>query len=302
MFKKLAFAPIFLALFAFTIFQFNNFLNTTDLLFFSIESLVTLFSLTATLLLSSLFFVIFVSLASDWKLILPINLVAASLPFLLLPAPLNYLTSIITFAAIGLVFLAQNNKMKSYLSFRPIDLISPSVKTLAGLLIIAFSVGYFFTAQQSIKEKGFDIPDELIDTALKFTPQITDSEKSSSQTLPEITPEQLEILKQNPDLLRQYGLDPSVLDRLEGPSAQNEAPSKSLIKQLVKKQLQTVFEPYLPVMPYILAVLLFLTLHSFIALLSVTLPMIIWIVFSILEKTGFISFQKEMREVKKLVV
>lgn len=76
----------------------------------------------------------------------------------------------------------------------------------------------------------------------------------------------------------------------------------NFLKQTVKDQVQNIIKPYQDFIPAILAVLLFFTLQSFIAVLSVILPPLLWLVFFILEKTNFIHYEIEMREAKKLVI
>lgn len=152
-------------------------------------------------------------------------------------------------------------------------------------------------------EKGFQIPDSLINTALKFAPQ-PESQENSSSSLPQISPDQLNLLKSNPALLKQSGIDPKILDNI-GKTAQNLNPEKianDLIGQTVKKQMQDLIKPYTNIIPIILAVLLFLTLQSFMAIINLLIYPLLWIKFYILEKTGFIKFTQETRIVKKMFI
>ena len=139
-----------------------------------------------------------------------------------------------------------------------------------------------------ITEKGFQIPDSLINTALKFAPQ-PESQENSTSSLPQISPDQLNLLKNNPDLLKQIGKP-----------VQNIA--NDLIGQTVKKQFQDLIKPYTNFIPAILSILLFLTLQSFMAIINLLIYPLLWIKFYILEKTGFIKFTQESRLVKKMVI
>lgn len=132
------------------------------------------------------------------------------------------------------------------------SLLSPTVKQVAGILILILSLVFYLSVSKQIAQKGFEIPDSLIESSLNMMPQ---------QNLP-----------------------------------------SELIKPMITEQLQNIIKPYQNIIPAILALLLFLTLQSFVAILGIFLSPIIWLIFYILEKTNFIHFETEMREVKKLVV
>lgn len=159
-----------------------------------------------------------------------------------------------------------------------------------------------------ISEKGFEIPDSLIDTALTMTPQAKQNPQTEQTSLmpQQLTKEQIDLLKKNPDLLSQYGLDPSILDTLDLPDAnivstvQNQG--NDLIKKTVKNQFEQMIKPYVSFIPIILAVVLFLSFQSLVALINIFIYPLLLFIFYILETIGLIKFEKEMREVKKLVV
>src|SRR3990172_10609958 len=116
--------------------------------------------------------------------------------------------------------------------------------------------------------------------------------------LPQIPPEQLDLLKKNPDLLKQYGLDPKLLDTLTAPQKSTAAPANltnELIKQTVKDQVQNFIKPYLNFIPAGLAILLFFTFHAFISIANLLISPLLWLIFLILEKTGFTKFTVEQR-------
>lgn len=74
------------------------------------------------------------------------------------------------------------------------------------------------------------------------------------------------------------------------------------IKQAVKGQLQNLIKPYTGFIPAVLAILLFFTLQGLTSLINLLIYPLLWLTFYILEKTGFVHFEAETREVKKLVV
>lgn len=194
------------------------------------------------------------------------------------------------------------NKLKTYLTFEPSTIFGPSIRHLSTLLVIAISFTYFLAINKQVAQQGFQVPDSVIDTALKFSgPQQIQSEELVIQ--PSLTSEQIELLKQNPDLLKQYGLDPKILDNINQPNKNNGSSiTQNLIKQTVKDQLNSIINPYLGIIAPVLALFLFLTLQSFTSFLGLLIYPILWLLFIILEKTGFITFTTETRPVKKMVV
>ena len=293
MLKKLILAPVFLTVFAFLASQIVPFLKSYDIIFsLSSNSLIQLIILAFLILISGLIFNLFITFAQNWKMVLPVALFASILPMLFLEPVLGLIFGLGVLISLSLTYLTLTNKLKTYFTFNPNALISPSIKQLTGLLILTFSLTYFLSINQIIQKTGFQIPDSLIDTALKFTPIESSLPQETSQF--SIPPEQLELLKQNPDLLKQYGLDPKILD-----TPQNT--STNLIKQTVKDQLQNFIKPYLNFIPAVLALLLFISLQSLVSFLNLLIHPILWIIFYILEKTGFIRFEIEQRPVKKMV-
>ncbi len=313
--KKLAFTPLLIISLLLLLYIFNPVLKSIDLIFsFDLGTFYQLITLSALILFSSLIFVLITSLASDLKIIIPIIILASALPFVLIETKLAIILAAIVFISLLLTYVSLESKLKSYLTFNAASLLSPSVKQLSSLLILGFCLIYYLSMNNIIQQQGFQIPDSLIDAALKFSPQVNMSvqgfkyDKRLIAQLPQLTQDQLELLKKNPELLKQYGVDPKMLDNISLPIPSNiTKPSSatdmnSFLKQAVKDQIQSLIKPYQDFIPAVLAVMLFFTLQSFIAVLSVFLTPIIWLIFFILEKTNFIHYEIEMREAKKLVV
>lgn len=305
--KKLILAPLFLIIFALFVYQLGPFLKSYDLIFsLSINTFLSLVVLSFFISASCLLFVLFATLARDWKITLPIALMSALIPMLFMDPALGLVFAVAIFISFLLTYLSLDASLKSYLTFKPEALLGPPIRHLAGLLILGFCLIYFFSTSKMIAEKGFQIPDSLIETALKMTPLDLAAEQNSPTTqLPAISQEQIDLLKQNPELLRQSGLDPSILDALNQPQPKADPPqnlTQDLIKQTVKDQIQTFIKPYINFVPAGLAILLFLTLQSLVSLINLLIYPLLWITFAILEKTGFVKFEVEQRPVKKLVI
>lgn len=253
--KKLVLAPVFLIVFALLIYQLVPFFKSYDVIFsLSLSSLIQLIILAALILIASLLFNLFAALSQDWKLVLPVGVAAALIALLLVGQPLGLVLAAGTLITTLLSYLTVESRLKSYLTFEPNSLLGPAIRHLAGLLVLTISLTYFLSVSKPVQQHGFQIPDSIIDTALKFA-----------------------------------GPQPSLI------------PPDS-IKQTVKDQLQNLLKPYLGFIPMALAVILFLTLQSIVSILGLLIYPLLWLVFYMLEKTNFISFTTEMREIKKMVV
>lgn len=302
LFKKVIFAIPFLLLFYLFYFKLNPVFGDIYIIFnLDLQILIDLLVLVALLALASFFFVIFSALANDWRIILPTATVGAAAPLILSAQPLSFLMAGGTFASFLLIYFSLSNKLTTYIDFKPTTLLNPSIKTLITLLILIISITFYLKANMEIKQKGFEIPDSLIDAALKIVqPQTQVKGVQTAQVT--LTPEQIELLKQNPDLIRQQGIDPSLLDSLSPQDSGENQDLSGTLKPLLKEQVQKIIEPYLNYIPAILALLFFFTLQFFSSIILLPMPLFISGIFWILEKTSFIKFEKESREVKKLVV
>lgn len=328
--KKLVFAPLFLALFAGTSYQINALLNSSTLIFsLSINGLIEMILTAVLLLLSSLFFIIFATLARSWLIVCLISMVAATLPIFFLNTPLNYIYASGSFASFLLTNILLNHTLKTYLSFQPFKLFTTPTKNLTRLLILLIAICFYIQLSTEIKEKGFQIPDEVLDPVIStLSNQMVLGESiTQAPSLPNLTSEQIELLRNNPDLLRQYGVDPKVFDSLypaKSPTTPTSSPKHTntiksspqsdikkempsvptqndLVKTLVKNQIESSIKPYENYIAPVLAVLSFFALTSMVSLLSVFIGPLAVLIFFILEKTKFITFTQEMRPVKKLV-
>lgn len=264
--KKLFFAPLFLLLLTLTIYQIVPFLINKELLFsLDLSVGISLIILSLSIILTSLFFIVFATIASDWKIILPICALSILPQAILIPFPLGILSGLFTSILLFLVYLNFDSVLRTYINFKPSNLLTPSVKSLSSLLTLALCLIYFLSMSALIKQEGFQIPNQLIEYASEFSPEQS---------------------------LNTSGTD----SELVNPQAEN------LIKDAIKDQFQTMIDPYVSYLPTLLSILLFFTLKSIQSLLSVLVGPAVSLIFYILEKTGYITFTKEMREVKKMVV
>lgn len=330
--KKLLFAPVFLGLVAYSVYLLKPYLTSYGVIFaVSYSEFINLLVFSGTILFSAITFAVFSCLAQDWKLIGPVSFFAGAPCVYFLPQPLSFVIAGALILSLVFNYLMLENSLKNYFTFKPTELLGPSIKSLTFLIVLVFSIGFYLSINKEIQTKGFEIPDTLIDQALKLSPQPEDLNnikgiKFLAQT-PLITQEQIDFLKKNPDLVKQAGYDPKILDNYSAPtpasspktqqSSQKQqtttqlpslpgiqipTSSADLTKKLIKSQFQKMIDPYKGIIPGVLALLFFVALNSLVSLLGIFNTPITWFVFQLLQSSGFIRFEKEMREVKKMAV
>lgn len=315
-FKKLFFAPFFLISFIFLLYQFRPVLNSTDFIFsLSINTFIELLSISALMILSSFFFVLFCAIANDWMIVLPVIIFAPASAFFVFGLNMTTAFFVLSFTSFLAIFLSLSVELKNYIDFKPGALFSSPVKRTCTFLIFAFSITYFLSITPIIQKEGFQIPGSLIDTAMKFIPNADQSASDPTQASPgfdisqlQIPQEQLDMLKQNPQFLKQYNINPKLLDSVTAPKGSSQKPqtvsdlTQNIVKKTLTDQFSNMIKPYLSFIPIILSVALFITFQSLISFLSILVSLLLWLTFFILEKTGFVSFTEEMRPVKKMVL
>lgn len=315
--KKLFFAiPFLLAFIAFCI-NLNPFLQNPNLLLsFDFQVIAKMITLLILLLLAATFFAVFTALAVDWKLVLPVALLTSLTALLFLSTSTAIILAAGFLLAFGVIYFLLAKKLAGYLTFQATTLLVPSIKQTVTFVILISSLAFYLASNNEIQTNGFKLPEGLLNLPLQMTQtmQLPDIESDIDTTVPvnpggiSIPPEQIEALKQNPDLLKQFGLDASMLDQLEKPQnnpvskAKSSINTQDLIKPMIEKQVERFIKPYVQYIPIFLAASFFLTLHSLASIIAVFLPIFVWLIFWILEKTGFVKFEIETREVKKLVV
>lgn len=325
--KKLIFAFPFLACFFFMLFIFKDISNNPEMLLALEISVFYKIILFLTLIIfSGLFFCIFISFARELKFVGPIILLSLLIPLLFFPdikSPIvnfelarnqsSFILIVGFLLTESIIFYMLDNTLKTYINFSPTQIFIPFIKRFTQLFLLTFALGYFVLLSNYYQINKFKIPDSLIDTALKSIPKsLTSQTDPTSVTVPpkiKLTPEQLTALKQNPKNLEQFGLTVSDLENLSNPTTVKTPEQKEdvpldqqLIKLAVRKQIDEMIKPYINFIPITLSVLFFFTSYSLSSLLLITAPIILLILFKILEGTGFITYTKEMREVKKMVI
>lgn len=301
--KKLLFGVIFLLTLTAFFYILQTVITSSNIIFsLSLEVFLQLLTLVALLLFSSLCFVVFTSLAMDWKLVSLIIVLSAFLPVVFIPLPAGLLLSIGLITSLAINYLLLYNKLSTYLTFQPTSLLIPTIKNTALLIILFISFGYYAITSADIHQNGFTIPDSLIDMTLSFVPQENLTGQIPNTTIPQIPEDQLNELKKNPQLLKQYGLDIEDLDTFTQITNNKPVSTKDLVKTTIKDQVQQLIKPYINYIPIASSVIFFLSLISLSSMLSIFMTPILWLLYFVMEKSHFIRFEKTLREVKKMVI
>lgn len=201
---------------------------------------------------------------------------------------------------IGYLMIRQS--LRSYLTFSTNNLIMPAIKTVAMVVIIGFSIIYGIGLQKNVEINGFKLPDGIIDSAIKMSggDQLMDSQNSTGAMIDQISKDSglLSSLGISQEQLKSS--DPNTLEKLLG--SNQKTSSQSLIRDTVNKQLANTVAPFLAFVGLIAGGLFLLSMLGVISLLYPLIAGFIWVIFKLLESANLIQFEKEMREVRKLVV
>lgn len=294
MIKKSIFGVLFFISFVVMLYEVKQVLTQSlDLFSLDLKNYLPYLTFSAVTLLAGLLFVIFVTFSQDWKLITAVLLLSNLGCFLFFPAPFSFLLALGFLSLYAFSYVVLDNKLKTYLTFQASTLLSPSVNSLARLFIVLVSVVYFLSTTAGFNPQTWQVPDSLVDMVSSFTNQAVTP--NTAQSIPST---QLNLFKQNPELLRQFGINIDQLDNLTTPATN----TGNVLRNSIKQQLKRVFNPYLGYLPLLLAFLFFISLSSVVSLLAILTPVVVWLIFWVLDKTGFTRFEKTTREVQKLVV
>lgn len=302
--KKLAFYPLFLACFVFLVTKLIAIFATYEFFFsLTLENLIQLIIISALILLSGFLFCLFATFADDWKIVAPAIIFACLMPFIFFTWNVAATCFLGTLIALTLTFSVLEMSLKNYLTFDANAILSPSIRHLATFLILVISIAYFFAAKQIILEKSFVVPNSIIDMALGINPNTQTSMTDQTSSTEEV------ITNTQRNLLLKAGVPANAINNISlvlSPgktitTAAKDATAK-FARQQAEKLMNAYIRPYLPVIPAILGILLFLTLQSIVALLQFLLYPLIWITFYFLNEANFLKYKKEMKEVKKLEI
>jgi hypothetical protein len=329
LFKKLFFAFPFLIFFFLMLLAFKPLIEKYYQIFFSfdLQSLFVFIILTALVVLSSIFYVTFIVISQKWEYVIPTIVIASLMPILIVPINLGIVLMLGFLIVLSLIYYQIIFKLKSYINFDPKTLLSPFIKSLNLLIILVITVTLFFYLNTEVKNNGFKLPDSVFNMALKISMSglkqqasiiSSPSTKVGNQTTNKsqsfsLTKEQLDLLKQNPELLKQYGIDPSVLNdpallsSVKVGETQNSEigmvePNNDLMKIILKDQFQKIIQPYMKFIPLFLIMLFFFSITFFLSIISLIVTPFVALLFNLLKQTGFVKYEQVMTPVDKLIV
>lgn len=307
-FKKLIFAiPLLLSLAIFYI-QANSFLQDFSALFsLDLNLIIKLVIFAATIVLVSYLFVIFVNLAVDYKLVVPVILVSVALSFLYSSDQINYYLAgglLIAFgASYGLVY---NKIKKDPTNFQVSGDVNKPSGQLATLIILAVAVALYFSAVKNNEQFIQKFIDSIVGLSSSFTQSQQLTENTSLAQTPNLPISQAEInqLKQNPELLKQFGLDPSILNQLDTKTktVTPQSIATEALKPVITKQVNDFIRPFVGIIPFLIVFIFYLNFQFAASILLFISSPLTYLLFMILEKVGFIKYEVTTRQVKKLIV
>lgn len=321
--KKLIFAPLFLVFLTASIYFYKLILDAyLDVFFGTYGGLYEFALLAIPLILASLSYCLFVTFTQDIKYAFAVAAISAMTPFAFLSLNLSIVIAAGIAISLIIVYFNLQTSLRSYINFQPTTLLKGPIKLLNIFILLTLTFGYFLNVNSIIQTQGFKLPDSLVDWAvnMSLSSQGMNFKGEKYQLAQVITPEQIELLKQNPAVLKQYGLKPEDLDAL-APSTTTATQSspgqnnttitatqlppgnlKEVLKTQINNMLDQTLKPYLFVIPILLAFMFYSLASLILWLLTLFLSPIIQLIFYLFEKSGFIKFEKEMREVKKIVI
>ncbi len=312
-FKKLIFAPVFLALITAGLYFYKLILDKhTQVFFENYGGLIDFGIFALILLLASLTYCLFITFTQSIKYTLPLALLSFPSSFIFLDTRLAIVTGIGIFLSLLAGYFTLKSNLSTYINFKASSIFSGPIKSLNLLILLTLSLGYYLNSNLIIQTQGFKIPDPLLDWAIDLSLgganiPVLGEKYYIAQT--GTFQEQLEYLKTHPELMKEYGLKPEDLETFSNLTGTvNETPSKpqSNIKNVIKTQvsdsLSQVIKPYLFVVAIILAVMFFSEASFMLWILSLLLSPTLLLLFYIFEKSGFIKFADETRIVKKIII
>ena len=322
--KKIAFTPLAVILWIGILFSYQSILNQyLDVFFRPYGGLVEFATLAAFILGFSISYSLFVTLSQSLKYTLPFIFLISLTPFIFLSSDLSLVLMIGFLIILTLAFFNFQTNLKTYINFKPTEILNSPIRILNTLTVFSLSFGFYFHTNTIIQTQGFKLPEPLIDWAIDLSlkqnnPAVL-GEKYLAQ-IPMLTSEQLQLLKQNPQILESYGLNSDDLDQYIQDSLSDEPVSpnqkavtlnpgslipqanlRDIIKAQISDSLDAIIQPYLFAIPVILAFMFYSLTSLTLWLLSFFIAPLLILIFYLLEKSGFIKFVTEMREVKKII-
>lgn len=307
--KKLIFAIPFLLSMAVFGMQSDIFLKDLSILFsLDLNLLYKLIYYAASIVAAAYFFIIFAVLSSDWKIVLPVAAIGSAAVLLYISPPTGYyLTAALFLTFCASFFLTFNKVSKEPSSFQVSTHINKPAGQLITILVLVISFMIYLSAIETSKEMVQKLIDSVVNLSSEFVnqQQLPQVQAATAQG-PTLTADQINLLKQNPELLKQAGIDPAILNQLEKTQTSTPVSAQSIAvaaaKPMITAQINNFIKPYESFIPFLIAFLFYLNFQFFTSIVSLVFSPITYLLFYILEKVGFIKFDLESRQVKKLVV
>lgn len=295
--KQLVFGVIYLCLLGWTIYWSEQIVGNPWMVFdLGWNSLWELVVFDLWIGLSGLLFAVSVVMSKEKLIDIGVIVVGGILPLAMLGVS-GIILGVIILSGEILTLMMIRRSLKSYLTFSASNILMPGVRSLAMVILVGMSIIYGVNLQIEVNKNGFRLPDGIVDSAIKLSGGDTNSSTSV-----------MDSLSQNSGLLAQFGVsqeqlktvDPKIIEQFLGSNKQIS--QQSVIKDAINKQVASAVAPVLPYMGMMMGGLFLISMLGIIGLIYPLLGGLTWGLFILMERIGLIRFEKEMREVRKLVV
>ena len=261
--------------------------NPTLLLSLNLPSFIPFLLLILSIYLLSISFALLATLSPGIYSKVGAYLLAASIPVVLEPSLEKGLLGGLFLLLIFLFGTWEiRNQINAYFHFTPRIVYSSSLRLLVTLLVIFVSLGYFVAYYNLIQKEGFKIPSDLVNQVTSLTVSNLAGKLGGSN-------------QQN------LNVESKELEKLGLTKGTNQDTTKQISESLgaeLEKNIQSAINPFVNYIPYALAAIFFLTLHSLAGLGFFLVPMFLSVAFFILEKTRFVHFEEHSQVVKRMVL
>ena len=184
------------------------------------------------------------------------------------------------------------NHLKNYFNFNPRLVFSGSLPSLTNLLAILVAGIFFFSYSQYIDNHGFEIPEEVTREISSYTVNNVMSQLTQ-------TPGSEDLSK-----LKQFGLNEAAIKKVQKDFSGEDV--KTQLTTILSKQLQStikdLIKPYLGYVPIVTTVLVYVTLASVVGLGFFLVPLLLSLIYMLLEKANIVKFESRTQIVKRLVI
>jgi hypothetical protein len=195
------------------------------------------------------------------------------------------------------------------IKFSVLRIFSPALRSLATLVIVLFSLAFFFPYREQIQTEGFRAPEVLIDRVVdvvgRTLVETTVNQIAASSKLPnkeavftEI-PEEIGDAGLTATLEEEFGVR---IDRVPQSSADLLGMIKPSLEAQIKSEIESYLAPIAPWLPAIISLLIFLSLLPLAAAASYLIVPLLALAFFLLKAIGFTRIETKTTQTTRPIL